>query len=493
MNQDFLEKNFTVIKKGSVSKVSSVCLHSSQVKKDSLFVAIKGREKDGHDYLDEACKLGAQFLLVEDTTQVPNSFKGTLLQTKNTLNALSSLLNEFHSFPSEKMFVVGVTGTNGKTTISSMIHHIFSKCGWATGLLGTIEQKFKDKTYTSRLTTPDAVELFARLRDFLDNSAQAVVMEVSSISLDQKRVKGVDFNLGIFSNLTQDHLDYHQDFKSYFQAKKKLFRLMEKGEKKNFVSLINQDDTHSSELIKSLRSSYYTYGKSSKDFSFKINKASIFGTDFTFTSPEESVQVHLPIPGEYNVSNATASLAASTIAGFPLKDSIKALESFQSPSGRLERITNPEARFQVFVDYAHTPNALENVLKTLRAYLDKTSQVSLVFGCGGDRDKGKRSQMGQLALQLADKVILTSDNPRFENPKDIAQACLKDLPPDHGFTLELDRKKAIELALRQANPGDIVLIAGKGHENFQIVQDKKLPFSDQDIVRSFLKIPDVKA
>ena len=490
MNQNFLFQHFETLKKGAEANISSISTYSGEVKRGALFVALKGKTDDGHRYLEQACEKGARFLLVQEDSLVPSSFKGTVVRTLDTLKALPLLLNEFYDQISQKLFVVGVTGTNGKTTTSYLTEHIFNHCGWPAGVIGTIERRFRDKTWSARLTTPDPVELFQKLKDFFDLSAKTVVMEVSSIALDQKRTDGIDFNVGVFTNLTQDHLDYHLNFENYFSAKKRLFQKMERLDGNHFVSLINGDDTFGQRLLKELRGRRYTFGeKDTMDFSFKIKSQDLFHTLFTIRSPDDFSEGEISLTGRHNMYNVAGAVAAAVTAGFPLSDCVKALKSFSGVPGRLEKITSRQYPFQVFVDYAHTPSALQQVLQSLNScHSSPSGQLVTVFGCGGNRDREKRGEMAQVAARFSHRVFLTSDNPRHENPKDIIEDCLRSLSQKdrEKFVVELDRSKAIKKAIQEAKKGDFLLIAGKGHETVQIIGDKRIPFDDRQVAQSCL-------
>lgn len=487
LEKDFLFRHFQVIKKGDLREISSIKTHSKEVLKNSLFVALKGERQDGHLFLKEVVERGAAALLVEETSQVPLNFKGLVLKTKDTRSSLSLLLNELYDFPSKKFFSVGVTGTNGKTTTAFMIERIFSHCGWKTGLIGSIEQRCGDKKWPSPLTTPEPVELFQRLKDFLDLEARALVMEVSSIGLHQQRVEGMDFNISLFTNLSRDHMDYHKNLEDYFQSKKRLFSLSP-GESKNKVFLVNRDDKWGHRLLKELKGPCFTFGAKGGDFSFEIKKGSLSHTLFKIHTPKGGAEIRLPLPGLYNVYNAMAACTSALMAGFPLDSVKKALESFTGVPGRMERVTPLDHPFQVFVDYAHTPDALKTVLKTLKSQRAKKGRVVAVFGCGGDRDRGKRAEMTKVALALSDQVILTSDNPRSESPDQIVKDCLSGIKNKNSLQVHWDRGLAIKEAVLKSRPGDLILIAGKGHESFQIVNGKKHPFSDREEAKKNLNL-----
>ena len=484
---DFLLNHYEVIRKSEIKALSSICTHSNKVKNSSLFIALQGQKSDGHDYLKQAVSKGASVLLVEKTDNIPSEFKGTVLKYKGKFKNLSKILNEFYNFPSEKLFTVGVTGTNGKTSFCYLMEHLFKSCGWPTALIGTVDQHFDKHKWPASLTTPSPAETFERLNDFITLGAKSAVMEVSSIALDQNRIEGINFKALVFTNLSQDHLDYHGNMENYFQAKKKFFTQTENTQNKNFFCLVNQDDEYGKKLKRFIHSPCYTYGQDpSSDFCFKIKKLSKLNSVFELKSPSGIYEFFLPLAGEYNIYNAVAALACALLTGFKAEDCSKALKTFKAIPGRLQKVTDNKPPFEILIDYAHTPSALASVLKTLKTYAKK---IIIVFGCGGDRDKDKRPQMIKVALQFADQIFFTTDNPRFEDPEQIVQDSLKSLSikEKEKIIVDLDRKEAIKKAIQSAKQGDYVLIAGKGHENFQIVKDKKFPFSDNTTVQECLK------
>ena len=468
-------------------KISSICTDSRKVIPGSAFVALKGKNSDGHCYLESAVKKGAQALVVEDTSFLKGRvFQGiTCCVAPNTRDILSLLLNEFYDYPSEKMFCVGVTGTNGKTTVSNMLSFILSHCGWRTGLIGTIKNSLGNQEEKSILTTPDSAELYSLLNHFYHEGAQAVVMEVSSIGLDQQRAEGVDFNLGVFTNLSEDHLDYHHSMPEYFQAKKKLFNISRSQKNNHFLAVLNLDDPFGLALAREIQGPYISYGQKTARVSWEVLSSDLSGTWFKLYFDKKQIKMYLPMPGFYNVSNAVAALCCSTSAGFSLEEAVEALKHFPGVPGRLERVY-PDYHPVVFVDYAHTPQALESVLSFLRQNKNKACRLVTVFGCGGQRDRGKRPMMVQVAEQFSDKVVLTSDNPREEDPLEIISDCIKGVRDNKKFIIEVDRKKAIRQALEYAKKTDIVLVAGKGHEREQILGSKRWPFNDTEIVKEFL-------
>ena len=467
--------------------ISSICTDSRKVLPGSVFVALKGQKQDGHDYLESAVKNGAQVLVVENTEKIKkNNFQGMVCVVPSTRSILPVLLNEFYDYPSEKMFCVGITGTNGKTTVSSMLSFILSRCGWRSGLIGTINNSFEKQKKKSRLTTPDPVELYSLLNHFYRGGAQALAMEVSSIGLDQKRVEGLDFNLGVFTNLSEDHLDYHPNMLEYFKAKKRLFEMppsLVKG-KNHFLAVLNLDDPYGTKLAREINVPYISYGKKDARFTYEILSSNLSDTWFNLYFDKKKLKIHLPIPGTYNVSNAVAALCCAHAAGFSIEEAVKALTHFPGVPGRMERVS-PTHSPLVFVDYAHTPKALSASLSFLKQNKNKDSQLITVFGCGGQRDQGKRPLMAQIAEYLSESIILTSDNPREEDPLAIIDDCMKGVKDRQKFTIEVDRKKAIRQALEKAKKTDIILIAGKGHEQEQIIGSKRYPFNDAAVVKEF--------
>ena len=499
----FLSKRFKTLQPppagGAIASISS---DSRKLGSGALFVAVRGRRTDGHQFLSEAAQKGAAALLLERDAPWPSGFKGGVFKAADSRSALSAALNEFYDFPSQKLFAVGVTGTNGKTTVSYMLERIFSRLGWPAGVIGTIDQHFKKPagrrggfkggfpsaagargegfSRPAALTTPEPVELFQALDALVKKGAKALAMEVSSIGLDQRRIEGVEFQGAVFTNLTPDHLDYHLSMDNYFRAKKKLFEPA--PAQKNFFCVINKDDPHGRKLLGSKGPPYYSYGEKDADFSFDVESQTLSGTVFSLRSPFGSAKARLPLPGIHNVYNAAAALACGAVAGFSLKAAAEALEDFPGVPGRLERAGALSDPFQVFVDYAHTPLALRAVLQTLRRFAGGKRLVT-VFGCGGGRDRQKRAPMAETALEFSDHAFFTSDNPRHEDPAAIIKEGMKGLKKESLSRLEAveDRREAIEKAINFAAAGDIVLIAGKGHETVQIIGDRRIPFDDRKI------------
>ena len=340
---DFLFNNYEVVKKTEIKSLSSVCTHSDKVKDSSLFIAMKGQKSDGHDYLKQAVNKGASILLVQKTDNIPSDFKGTVLKYKDGLKTFPLILNQFYNFPSKKLFAVGVTGTNGKTSFCYLLEHIFKCCGWPTAVIGTVDQHFHEHKWLSTLTTPSLSDIFERLNDFVKLEARSVVMEISSHALDQNRVEGIDFKALVFTNLSQDHLDYHGGMENYFQAKRKLFSQTDKVQSKNLFCLINQDDEYGKKLKKIIQRACYTYGQDpSSDFCFKIKNRSRFHSVFELKSPSGSYEFSLPLAGDYSVYNAVSALSCAILTGFKAEDCSEALKSFPGVPGRLQKVISED-------------------------------------------------------------------------------------------------------------------------------------------------------
>lgn len=455
--------------------ITSIATNSKSVKRRGLFVAIKGFGYDGHDFLDQAFKKGARIALVEKTLKSKNTIK-----VKDTRKALSLIARNYYNAPSKKLKVLGVTGTNGKTTVSFLIKSILDKAALPCGLIGTIEYKIGKHIIPAGRTTPDALYLNFLMRKALKVKEKAVVMEISSHALDQKRADNIPLEAAIFTNLTHEHLDYHGNMKKYLKSKAKIFENL----KKSGRAILNVDDKNIRPLEKSIKKKVITYGmKKSAYISAKIKKLELDGSSFTVRiKNKDSFSINTKLVGLHNVSNILAAVATGIALGVDKKMIKKGIESVANINGRLESIDMGQ-KFKIFVDYAHTHNALENVLSFLNQ--SKKRNIITVFGCGGERDKKKRSLMGHVAEQLSDFVILTNDNPRGEDPLKIIKDIKKGMNSKKYIAVP-NRKKAIEKALKKAKKDDIVLIAGKGHEKFQIEGMKKIPFDDRKIVRGIL-------
>ncbi|MCB0391758.1 MAG: UDP-N-acetylmuramoyl-L-alanyl-D-glutamate--2,6-diaminopimelate ligase [Bdellovibrionales bacterium] len=473
--------------------VTNLCDDSRKVERGSVFVAVKGYAVDGHKFIQEVIDKGAIALIVEDETYIPTNYLGAQVKVNDSRKALNLLASRFYDDPAQKLFCVGITGTNGKTSTAYLIEAIFNEYGWLSGVMGTIDHHIGDKIWKTELTTPGVLELQRRLREFVSIGARASVFEVSSHALSQSRVDSIPFKVGVFTNLTRDHLDYHKNIEEYFLAKQRLFKeLPLLHPKEKFVAIVNTDDEFGKRIEVADGVKFYSYGKKQSDFSFRILKESFNGVHFFLETPRGEDEFFIPLPGEHNVYNAVAAITTAVTAGVSLQTCKDALAHFSGVPGRLQQIQNNK-EIHIFVDYAHTDQALEAVLKALRKVGENVSnnyQLITVFGCGGDRDAGKRPLMMTAAKNFSDVVFLTSDNPRTEDPLKIIDDALKDVSPqeiDHNVFVEPDRKRAIERAINSAKKGDVILIAGKGHEDYQIIGKDKTHFSDVEVVREFLK------
>lgn len=473
-------------------EVTGVFNDARQVIPGSVFFAIPGSQVDGHSFIPDALAKGAVALVVENLTKVPVGFSGIVLQVPSSREALDLIASRFYLDPGQELFCVGVTGTNGKTSVTYMTEAILNAGKIPTGVIGTVNHHLGEKVWPSEMTTPDPIFLQRRLREFRADGAMAVAIEVSSHALDQKRVDSVPFNTVIFTNLTRDHLDYHLTMDKYFEAKQRLFTdLLWKTEKSPCFAIINTADKYGRRLRVAEPAVLWTYGAKDSDLRYEILKMDFALTHFRVHTPRGQGEVRLPMSGVHNVMNALAALGAGLSAGLPLSLCITALEQFTGVPGRLQSVPNSKD-LSVFVDYAHSPDALENVLVALnrvRENLQSSARIWTIFGCGGDRDKGKRPLMAQMALKYSNEVVVTSDNPRTEDPGAIIQDILVGVSgADKGMvTVIEDRKEAIYKTIQRAQVGDVILIAGKGHEDYQIIGKEKFPFSDVKVAQEALQ------
>ena len=486
---------FPQLKWGDAANLEAVEVtqDSRAVKAGTVFVAIRGGSGDGHAHLAAAVRQGAVALVVEDETGIPADYTGALVKVPSTRQALDLIAQRFFGEPAKQLFCVGVTGTNGKTTITYMLEAIFTKFGWPTGVMGTIDHHLKDKKWPSALTTPDPLTLQRRLKQFVALGAQAAAFEVSSHALMQHRADSLPFAVGIFTNFTRDHLDYHGTMENYFAAKERLFSELLGRHPGVNVAVLNADDPAVRQVRVGEGVMTWWYGGGvdhPADFSFRPLKQDMNGTLFHLVTPRGNTEIHLPCTGLHNVYNAVAATAAALAAGVSLATVQEALAQFRGAPGRLERVNNSRG-LHIFVDYAHTDDALATVLKALtqvRTQAAHAGKIITVFGCGGDRDRGKRPLMAKAAASYSDALVITSDNPRTENPDAIIEQIKSGVPSDWTgeLTVEPDRRKALSVALQMSAEGDVILIAGKGHEDYQIIGDKKLSFSDINVVTELL-------
>jgi UDP-N-acetylmuramoyl-L-alanyl-D-glutamate--2,6-diaminopimelate ligase len=472
------------------TNVTSLCFDARNVQQGSVFVAIKGGQNDGHQFIPDAIAQGAIALIVENTTAVPESYKGVVIPVPDSRQMLDLLAARFYDYPSQKLFCFGVTGTNGKTSITYLLEHILNSRHKLTGVIGTVNHRVQNKTWENEGTTPNPVTLQSRLNDFVQEGAVAAALEVTSHALDQRRADSVHFNTVIFTNLTQDHLDYHKDMKQYFEAKQKLFTdLMWNSLKRPLFAIINIDDEYGRKLKLAEPVLGWTYGQKESDFQFKILKMNFAETEFELKTPLESITVKVPLTGVHTIYNVVASLAAALTFGITLEQGIKAISDFRGIPGRLQKVVHDSEKV-VFIDYAHTPDALDNTLKSLQKIRSDgklDSRIITVFGCGGDRDKTKRPLMAAIAEKLSDFVFLTSDNPRTEDPQNILTDAEAGFSQNFkNYIKEVDREKAIAGAIKMAKGGDVILVAGKGHEDYQIIGTTKTHFDDYEVALRYL-------
>ena len=459
-------------------EVTGITYDSRRVTPGMVFVAIPGQHVDGHEFIGTAVERGASAVICERSKLIPGRI--TKIQVADVREAMACAARAYYQHPSSKLKVIGVTGTNGKTTVAFMIKAILEAADIKTGLMGTVRYEIGDRVIPAQRTTPESIEVQQMMAQMLKADCQACVMEVSSHALDQKRVHGVEFDVGIFTNLTRDHLDYHGTMENYFTAKKILFASLAKGSKRA-ASIINIDDSYGARLADETQGVEvqltYGFGEKSRLRATKI-ELNADGSRFVIEAPERKFAVRLPLIGRHNIYNALAAVGACLALKIDVVKIQAALNALPPVSGRLEMVSAGQP-FGVFVDYAHTDDALKNVLTTLREITK--GRVLLAFGCGGNRDAGKRAKMGRIAAELADYTIITSDNPRKEDPAKIAaqvEEGYKAVRAD-ACEIELDRGRAIQQILSRAQPGDSVLIAGKGHETYQEFEDTVVPFDDR--------------
>jgi UDP-N-acetylmuramoyl-L-alanyl-D-glutamate--2,6-diaminopimelate ligase len=467
--------------------LKGICIDSRAVKKGDLFIAIEGENRDGHDFIEEALDLGAVALIVNKEVVVSRNVAKVIVS--DTQKALAEISALFYDLPSEKLSVVGITGTNGKTTISYLIESLLAYSGRPAALMGTIEYKIGKKSYPAVNTTPQ-VNIVERLLDeAVHQGDKYAIMEVSSHALAQGRVDKVRFSHAIFTNLTQEHLDYHKTMADYFACKSRLF--VELSE--NTRAIINSDDSYGKELIGKTKAQVLSYGlEASADLRACNVRLDSQGITCSIECAEGNFEIESPLIGMHNVYNILAAVGFCLLEGLDIPAIQSGLKAFRGVRGRLECIECGQP-FSIFVDYAHTENALTVVLQSLRNIKKEDGKIIVVFGCGGDRDKSKRPKMGEVAVELADFAIVTSDNPRSEKPEFIAQdivSCISNRK--NNYLVELDRYKAIQKAIEHAKPGDIVLIAGKGHESSQVFAKETISFSDQKAIREILKCSALK-
>lgn len=456
-------------------EITGVNIDSRRIEKGHLFVAMKGTQVDGHQFISKAIEQGAVAVLCED---MPESLATgvTFVQVESTEDAAGKVATLFYGDPSRKLKLIGVTGTNGKTTVATLLYNMFRAMGYKCGLLSTVCNYIEDEVVAADHTTPDPIELNQLLHRMVEAGCEYAFMECSSHAIAQRRISGLSFVGGIFTNLTRDHLDYHKTFENYRNAKKSFFD----GLPKTAFAITNADDKNGMIMVQNTKATVKTYStRVAADFKGKLLECHFEGMYLEIDGREVGVQ----FIGKFNVSNLLAVYGAAVMLGKRPEDVLVVLSTLHSVRGRLEPI-HCAAGYTAIVDYAHTPDALANVLNAIHEVLDGKGKVITVCGAGGNRDKGKRPLMAQEAVRQSDKVIITSDNPRFENPQDIINDMLEGLNPRQREKVLsiVDRREAIRTACMLAHKGDVVLIAGKGHEDYQEIQGVKHHFDDREVV-----------
>jgi len=467
--------------KGSLDLIiNNITYDSRRVSQRDLFVAIKGFRRDGHDFIQEAIDKGAVAVVTEKDYR---SHKATVIRVPSSRKALALLSRRYYDFPSQRMRLIGITGTNGKTTTCYLVKSILEAAGFKTGLLGTIEYRIGDRIIGEGRTTPESLDLNRLLREMVEVGAKFAVLEVSSHALALDRVYGLDFRAGVFTNLSQDHLDFHKDMESYLRAKSLLFESLRPD---GSSAIINLDDPCAGFLIERTKADVITYSLKKSDATIRVEWAATRGdrVRIKIASSFGNFELISKLRGWFNVYNITASVATALALGLEKDPIIRGIEGVENVKGRLERVDCGQD-FDLFIDYAHTPDALANCLKAIREM--SRGRIIVLFGCGGERDREKRPKMGAIAESLADFVIITSDNPRGEDPKAIIRDIDMGIKDKSKREILPDRREAIARALELAKNGDTVLLAGKGHETYQEIGGERIEFNDRGVAEEILK------
>lgn len=462
--------------------ISKIENDSRKISKGDMFIAIQGFSVDGHCYIDDAIQRGAACIIVEKDMKTIESKDITIIKVKDTYRALARFSSIFYGKPSEELNVIGVTGTNGKTSTTYLIKRIFDEDGRTTSVMGTLGAVINGERIENKNTTPESLVIQKQLRKMLDKGSKYCVMEVSSHALDLKRVEYINFQVGIFTNLTKDHLDFHKTMENYYKSKLKLFN------RTNKCNIINIDDEYGKKMLKEIHNKVpiLTYGINEKChvYATDINYHTM-GVDFIMNTPEGTIPIKMKLLGKFNVYNALAAASCAISYGISLPVIKKGIESISRINGRFDVIHVDSRGFNVIIDYAHTPDGLDKVLTTIDGFAQGRKIV--VFGAGGNRDREKRPIMGEIAAKHADICVVTSDNPRYEDPDKIIEDILVGVRKGKAKYIAItDRKEAIKYALQIAKPKDTILLAGKGHETYIIIKDKVIPFDEKKIVMDII-------
>jgi len=457
--------------------ISGISFDSRQIKQNNIFIAIKGYDLDGHNYIDQSINSGASVVVCEKLPKKINEYEIVFIKVKCSKTALYTISSNFYGNPSSKIDLIGVTGTNGKTTITSLLYKLFNNQGIKSGLISTISIEYEEFTENSKNTTPDPVLLNHHLNEMVKRNIKVCFIEVSSHGIKQKRVFGNDFKGIVYTNLTHDHIDYHKTFKDYRDTKKEVFDTLNK----NSFALINIDDKNGNFMTQNSSARVYTYSiKSKSNFSCRIVEQQLNGMLLNI----ENSEIWTKLIGEFNAYNVLAIYSVGKIYEIDSLNLLTNISELNSVQGRLQSFLS-NSNVTVIIDYAHTPDAVENVLSTINKIKKSNQNLITVIGCGGDRDKAKRSMIGKICSDLSYKVIFTSDNPRSENPESIIKDIVSGVSNynNNKILVEIERSKAIEEAKKNSEEGDIVLIAGKGHENYQILKNEVIKFDDFKIAK----------
>ena len=470
-----VNKKFT---RGSLSiEISNIDYDSRNIKEDGLFICINGEFSNGHHFIKNAIENGAKAFIIDEDVEYIEGY--TYIKVDESKAAMAKIASNFYNNPSENIKIIGVTGTNGKTSVTTFLSQIlnsYNKCG----LIGTIKIDDGKNEIISKNTTPDSLDIQKSLFKMIENKCNYCAMEVSSHSLALNRVEGIDIDIGIFTNLTEDHLDFHKNLDEYRNVKEQLFY---KTKKANIINIDDESGKIMLEHIKNIETPLYTYSlENNADFMAKNIIYYASGVSYKLITPTYEEYIKIPVPGKFTVYNTLAAISACYVLDIPIEIIKRELERSIGVEGRIEVVKNKK-NLNVIVDYAHTPDALENILNSIKDFA--SGKIIVVFGCGGDRDKQKRPTMGRIAQQNSDIAIITTDNPRTENPDDIIDDILAGMDNNNYIVIK-DRKEAIEKAISLANKDDIVLIAGKGHENYQIIGRIKYDFDDRKIAKEII-------
>jgi len=461
-------------------RIGGIAHDSREVDHDYVFVALQGYQADGHQFIDQAINNGAK-TIIHDREISNRNPEVCYLKVQDTWSVLGHLAQAYYDYPADRLNVTGVTGTNGKTTVATLTYQLLKKLGERPSLMGTNGNIIDGKKLDSRLTTADPIQLAEHMYEMVKAGSTHLAMEVSSHALNQQRTAGIPFSVAAFTNISHDHLDYHGSMEEYVNAKKRLFDQLSEEE----TAVVNIDDDYATTIIKDCEAEIITFGfESDADFKCEVLSHELSGLQLRVGAATLSS----PLCGRFNAYNLAQTLLIGTALGYDIDAAARALEKCAGAEGRLERVNLPDKpQPTVYVDYAHTPDALENALQTLRELKDDEQKLHLVFGCGGERDREKRPRMAEIAEQFADVIMVTSDNPRGEDPDDIIDEVFDGFNSTDPVQRNSDREEAIHSVIRRADERDVVLIAGKGHETYQEIGDRQIEFDDRKIAREALE------